>query len=166
MEFNWYMIFVAALIPMIVGFIYYHPKAMGNIWMRVSEVTEEKLKTGNMAAIFGLSYLLSVFLSVALMGSVIHQMSILGMFEGVPGLGEAGSDVQNYLDDMMDKYGNNHRNFRHGMVHGGFLTVVFALPIIAINAMFERRGWKYIWTHFGYWFITLMLMGGVLCHFI
>ncbi|MEM1124806.1 MAG: DUF1761 domain-containing protein, partial [Bacteroidota bacterium] len=32
-----------------------------------------------------------------------------------------------------------------------------------MNALFERRGWKYIWIHTGYWFITLALIGGLLC---
>jgi len=53
----------------------------------------------------------------------------------------------------------SHRSFGHGFLHGGFLTVFLILPIIAINAIFERRGWKYIWIHAGYWFYYTRLNG-------
>jgi len=31
--------------------------------------------------------------------------------------------------------------------------------------MFERRGFKYIAIHGGYWMLTLGLMGGIICQF-
>jgi len=34
---------LAALIPTIIGLIYYHPKVMGGIWMDASGMTEEKI---------------------------------------------------------------------------------------------------------------------------
>ena len=46
---NFVAIIVAALIPMIIGFIWYHPKVFGNTWMQVAGMTEEKVKTGNKA---------------------------------------------------------------------------------------------------------------------
>jgi len=30
---------------------------------------------------------------------------------------------------------------------------------MAINALFERRGWKYIGIHFGYWLLTFVALG-------
>ena len=47
-------IVLAALIPMIMGFIYYHPKVFGRAWMQSLGLTEEDLKKGNMAVVFGL----------------------------------------------------------------------------------------------------------------
>ena len=38
-----------------------------------------------------------------------------------------------------------------------------ALPIIGINALFERKSAKYVALHLGYWAISLALMGGVIC---
>jgi len=66
----------------------------------------------------------------------------------------------------MTKYGEVHRTFTHGMVHGGMGTIFIAFPIIAINGLFERRSWKYILIHTGYWLISLVLMGGVICAFL
>jgi hypothetical protein len=58
--------FVAALIPMIVGFIYYHKNVVGTPWMAVTGMTEEKAQEGNMALRFIVSYILSVLLAFAL----------------------------------------------------------------------------------------------------
>jgi hypothetical protein len=40
------------------------------------------------------------------------------------------------------------------------------LPLIGINSLFERKSFKYIFIHTGYWIISLALMGGVLCQFL
>jgi hypothetical protein len=63
----------------------------------------------------------------------------------------------------MSSYGTNFRNFKHGMLHG-FMTALFlALPIICLNSQFEMKNWKYILITSGYWIVSLMLMGGIIC---
>jgi len=47
----------AALSTFVVGFVYYHPKVLGTAWMNAEGLTEEQLQKGNMAKIFGLSFL-------------------------------------------------------------------------------------------------------------
>jgi hypothetical protein len=54
---------LAALIPTIIGMIYYNPKVMGGIWMDASGMTEKKIQSGNMPLIFGLSFVLAFLLS-------------------------------------------------------------------------------------------------------
>jgi hypothetical protein len=39
------------------------------------------------------------------------------------------------------------------------------LPILATNALFERKGFKYIAINAAYWIITLAVMGGIICQF-
>lgn len=51
-EINYWIIPIAALIPMITGFIWYNPKVMGTIWMQAAEMTDEKIKSGNMILIW------------------------------------------------------------------------------------------------------------------
>ncbi len=165
-DFNWSILLLAALIPVIVGSIYYHPKCFGSMWKRISGVSSEKMTSRQVISLIGLSYLLGLIMASTIMGLVVHQLSIYAIFEGSPGYLETGSDLQKYLTDFMSDYGNNHRNFRHGAIHGGWTAISFALPLIAIVGMLERRGWKYIGVHFGYWFLTLILMGGLICHFL
>ena len=117
---NYLAIVGAALVPLIVGMIWYSPKVFGNTWMQVNGFTPEGMKDPNSA------------------------VSIM---------------VKNF----MDAYGTNFRTFKHGMFHGFLASVMFALPIITINSLFERRGWKYVALHATYWAVCLMLMGGILC---
>lgn len=158
---NFYMFFVTALIPMLVGAVYYHPKVLGNAWMKTNGFTLESLEGANMMKIFGLSYVLSVLLSFILSGMVIHQSGAFSMM--APEVFESGSAAQQDFNALMVKYGASERSFGHGAFHGVFTAICFVLPIIGINALFERRGWKYTFIHFGYWAISLLLMGGLLC---
>jgi len=52
--------------------------------------------------------------------------------------------------------------FAHGAFHGVFIAILVAMPIIANKALFEQRGFKYFLLNFGYWAVTLGLMGGIL----
>lgn len=147
--------FVSALIPLVVGFVYYHKKVVGSAWMNVTGMTDEKAKEGNMAVIFGFTYIFSVFIAMTLSMLVIHQSGVLSLF--------GGDATDPMYQDIMATKGEAFRTFGHGALHGFISSIMFALPIIAINGLFEQRGWKYIWINVGYWAITLTLMGGLLC---
>ncbi|TAH41104.1 MAG: DUF1761 domain-containing protein [Bacteroidetes bacterium] len=163
MEMNFVVILLTSLVPMVMGFIWYNPKTLGAAWMQAAGVTEEKMKGANMGLIFGLSFLFSVMLAMAVNGLVIHQNHMYSILLNEPGFGDPNSELGQYIAAFMEKYGNNFRTFKHGALHGFLGGLFFAFPILATNAMFERKGWKYIWINTGYWTITLTLMGGILC---
>ena len=50
---------LAALVPLIMGFIWYNPKVFGTVWMETSGLTEEKIKGANMPLVFILCYIFS-----------------------------------------------------------------------------------------------------------
>ena len=150
MESHWQYIFISALIPMFTGFIWYGPKTFGNVWMREAGVSEEKIKSSNMALIPSLTYVFSLFLSLILISVVIHQSHILSILADDPGMKDPNSEISLWLKNFMDQYGQNFRTFKHGAFHGTLSGIFYAFPIIAINALFERRSWKYIWIHTGY----------------
>lgn len=161
---NWWIYLLTALIPMIIGSIYYSPKVAGNAWMKTNGFTEESLEGANMAVILGISYVLSIFISMAMAQLCIHQGGVAQLM--MPEMLESGSAAQTTFNDLMNTYGHKYRTFGHGALHGFFSTIFFILPIIAINAMFERRGWKYVWIHVGYWAISLSLIGGIVSQFL
>lgn len=163
MEFNWIILLGTALIPLITGFVWYHPKIFGNAWMRTTGLTEEQLKGSNMAIIFGLTYVLGLLLSAAMITMVIHQSHLMSLLVDEPGFGDPQSDVGRLFASMLEKYGHNFRTFGHGALHGTISALFFALPVLGINALFERRGGKYVAIHTGYWALTLALIGGVIC---
>jgi hypothetical protein len=165
MIFNLPIIAAAALIPLLIGFIWYNPKTLGNAWMSAAGITEETMKGSNMALIFGLTYLFSFFASFALVGSIFHLNHVFSLVMGDPGMSDPNSEVSLFLKDVVAKYGSNFRTFKHGALHGAIVGITLALPIITVNALFERKGFKYIAINAGFWIVCFLLMGGVLCAF-
>ena len=166
MEMNFVMLLVAAIVPMITGFIWYNPKVFGTAWMKAAEMTEEKMKGANMGLTFGLSYLLSIFLAMAIQFTVIHQFHVGSLLMGDPSFMEAGSELNTWFKTFMAEHGTDFRTFKHGLLHGVIDGFFFATPILATNALFERKGFKYIAVNAGYWIVTIGLMGGVLCQWV
>lgn len=164
MDLNFPIVFAAALIPLLVGFVYYHPKVFGAAWMKAAGMADDGSKP-NMILVFGLTYLFSVMLGVSLLSIVIHQMGIYSSLQGNPDLADPNSPLNAMLKDFMDKYGRNFRTFKHGALHGTIAAIFFALPVFGINSLFERKSWKYFLINLGYWVIALGLMGGVICQF-
>ncbi len=148
---------VAAISALVVGFIWYNPKVFGNAWMEAAGMTDEQVKGGNMAKIFSLALLFAFLLATALPGIVIHQMGVFSLIGG-----DSAAALPSYATFIAD-YANNYRDFGHGALHGGLTGVFIALPIIGTNALFERKGAKYIFINSGYWIVTLMVMGGIIC---
>lgn len=64
---------------------------------------------------------------------------------------------------LMEKYGTNFRTFKHGALHGFMSAIFIALPLIGINAIFERKSFKYIAIHSGYWIVVMTIMGAIVC---
>jgi hypothetical protein len=151
-------ILVAAVAALVIGAIWYNPKiGFGNVWMQASGMTEEKMKGGKIAVIFGLSLVFAALLSVLLMQFTNHQWGAIGMVGGDPELAKPSFDV------FMADYGDAFRTFKHGALHGIMFGILGALPIIGTIALFERKSAKYIFVNSGYWILTLAIMGGILC---
>ncbi len=163
---NFIAILVAALIPMIMGFVWYHPKVFGTAWMRLAGMTEEKTKQGNMAVKFGLSFLFSLMISFVLNTLVVHDGFIEGALYYITNhtmVPEPGSQPAQWLEYYRTTLAPSNHIFKHGAFHGFFLIGLFIiLPVIATNAIFEGKSAKYVAVNAGYWIITITLMGGII----
>ena len=136
---NWLAILVSALIPLIIGSIWYHPKAFGTVWMNATGITEDKLKNMSPAKAYIVALVISVVLSFYL---------YINVLTGGP-------------DDM--RHGQEiYMTFKHGAAHGAFLGLFVVLPVLATNAIFEMKSAKYIFINVFYWIVSLALMGGTL----
>ena len=138
---NYAAVFAASLMPIFFGFIYYHPKALGNVWMRANGFTLESLKGGPKPILFLGVYVMSLMLSLwcGLQFMDVHQTSL----------------------DFNDQP-HDWTTWHHGVAHGFAYTMFFVLPMMGINAVFERRSLSYVLVHLGYWLITLCTMNAVL----
>ncbi len=164
---NFLIVLAAALVPMVIGFIWYHPKTFGTAWMKAASLTEADLTKGKMGVIFILCYVFSILIGLVLYGIVVHQAAVFSLFMHFPEFpDQMANGSGEYFDQftaLMTQFDGAFRTFGHGAMHGGMASIFFALPVLGINALFERRGGKYIFIHAGYWFVTLMLMGGIIC---
>lgn len=165
MQLNFLITALAALVPLVMGFIWYNPKVLGNTWMRESGLTQERAREANMPLIMFLGYVFAFMVALALNFAVIHQYHVYSILIAEPGFGDPNSAVGKLVTDFMAKYGQNYRTFKHGALHGTMTGVLMISPIIANSALFERRSFKYIAINAGYWIINLAIMGGVISAF-
>ncbi len=159
------ILLIAALVPMIVGYIWYNKKVFGSAWMKAADLSEEKMRGANMVLVFGFTYLLSFFAAFAIQFMVIHQYHLYSILANEEGMKDSNSELSMLVKNFMEKYGQNFRTFKHGAFHGTLGGITLALPIIGINAMFERKGFKYIAIHAGFWIFCMAMMGGIICQF-
>lgn len=162
---NFPAVLLSALIPMFVGMIWYNPRVFGTIWMKAAGVEPDAAKKANMAKVLTLMIALSIPLAIVLQFLVVHQFHFYSMLANNPDLMVEGSDIRTFYDATMQQYGLEFRTFKHGAFHGSFSGLLIGMPIIAINGLFEGRGWKYTAVHTAYWMVCLGLMGGIISAF-
>lgn len=164
MPFNFIAILIATFIPIIVGSVWYNPKiGFGKAWMQATGITEEAGKKVNMPLVFGLTLLFSFFVAFIMQTVVIHQFHIYNFLHEQKDFAEPNSLSSSLLKQIMDNYATSYRSFKHGALHGTLAGLFLAFPIIAIPAIFEMKGVKYIAINAGYWIVSMALMGGVIC---
>lgn len=134
-------ILVAALIPMAVGALWYGP-LFGKKWQETLGFSDEYLRQGNMAVIYGVALLLAALLS----------FSIDAYIELTH-----GAQFMHLSDDIAGSF----HTFGHGAMHGGAFAFMSILPVVIIKALFERRSGAYIFINAAYWLVVFALIGGV-----
>ena len=155
METNYLAILVAALSSFVVGFIWYNPKVFGTIWMNEIGMTDEKAKQGNMFKIFGFTFLFALMFAFMMPTITIHQLGAIQL--------AGANENDEALVAFLQVHGENFRSYKHGALHGLIAGLFLALPIIATNALFEQKSWKYAFVTSGYWVVVMTIMGAIIC---
>ncbi|MGE0568378.1 MAG: DUF1761 domain-containing protein [Bacteroidia bacterium] len=153
---------IATFIPLIIGFIWYNPKTFGNAWQKAAGITDEQAKGANMALIFSLTLVFSFIIAFMMQVIVIHQFHFGSILAMQPDFKEPGSVSSELMKQINELYGHSYRTFKHGAFHGTLAGLLLIMPIMAINALFERKGFKYIAINAGYWIVSMALMGGII----
>lgn len=148
-------ILIAALVPLVLGAIWFNPSVLGKAWMKASGMTEEKAKGANIPLIMVLSFVFNFFIAFILGSMVVHQTGLFALLSNEADAAE--------LQKLMEVHGDKFRSFGHGVLHGVIAGLFFATPMIATHALYERRGFKYIAINGGYWIVSLAIMGGIIC---
>lgn len=140
-ELNYIAIIVAALVPNVLGAIYFGP-LVGKQWLSSLNFTAEDLKGRNEALIYGSALLLSgiVAFFIKFMIEMIHK--------------EVGPN-----GDLL--FGSFH-TFSHGALHGAGLCIGLTIPIIICLGLFQKAKASNILINCVFWLMCFSIMGGIL----
>lgn len=140
-EVNYIAVIVAALIPSIMGAIYYGP-LFEKQWLSSLGKTKEEMVPSNMPVTYGLALLMAVLVSMSL------KMTIELVHKDVNSSGE-----------MI--FGSFH-TFGHGALHGAMICLTLVVPIIVSLSLFQKSSGKNIILNIVFWTVCFALMGGIL----
>jgi hypothetical protein len=125
--------FVAALIPMILGMVWFHPKVFGNAWMKGANLKPEDGQGANMPLLMGVGFVMALIISSFLKSYAIFH-------EGTPA----------------------DSTFAHGAFHGVLLGAMLGIPTLVSATIWERKSLTYYIIQIAYWLVTFALMGGLM----
>jgi len=120
---NWLAVLAAAFSTFILGGIWYSPLLFGKAWMRENNLTDSDLQKGNMAKIFGLSFIYSLVMSAN-----------LAMFLADPKTDTAWGATAGFLAGfgwvalglaIIALF--ERRSWKYMLINGGYMTVAFVL---------------------------------------
>ena len=155
---------LTALVPLMLGFVWYNPRVFGKAWIASAGLDEEKMKGANMPLIFGFVYLFAFMVALFMPHVVIHQSGLHSLVGGDPN-SITDPALRAAYDMVVQGTLHNFRTFKHGAFHGTIMGVFAAIPLVGTAALFEGRGFRYIAINAGYWIVALALMGGIMCQF-
>lgn len=160
MNLNYIALLLIALIPFCTGLLWYHPNSKILKISNIEVANPLELGLGKI----GLLLLLSIALVYGYMNLIIHQLGFYELFFTDIMLGD--ESAKNIVDKFLNQYGDKHRHFGHGVLHGMINAFTFALPFITSIAILDKKGYTYALHHFSYWLITSMIMGGLISEFV
>ena len=121
-EVNWIAVGLCAFGSLALGGIWYSPMLFGKAWQRAAGLSDDELKSGNMAIIFGTTFVLS-FIAAAVFAM------FLGKNFGVGPATAAGFSAG--LCWVAASYGITylfeHRPLKLWLINGGYHTLQFTL---------------------------------------
>jgi len=129
-EISWLAVALCAMSSLFLGGVWYSPLLFGKAWQQSAGLSDDELKTGNMAKIFGLTLVLS-FIAAA----------VFAMFLGKNfGLGPAAAaGFSAGLCWVAASYGITylfeHRPLKLWLVNGGYHTLQFTLFGLIIGSL-------------------------------
>ncbi len=138
---NFIPILVAALVPMVLGAIYYGP-LMEKHWLdSMGGKTKEDMVPDNMPLTYGLALLMAVIISFFL--NAITELTHKG------------------VNDAGELIYASHHTFGHGALHGAMTALTIAAPVIVSLGLFQKSSGKNILINVVFWVVCFAIMGGI-----
>lgn len=131
---NWIAFAAAVIAQILLGYLWFHPSVMGNMWAKANNSTIEEMKPKNPAMVYGLTNLFTLLFTVF-------------MWLNVTGFGQ--EDIK-------------FHTFQHGIAHGVLLSLLVFIPVIGTPALYTGKSSSWIIVQVGYWLLRAAIAGGIL----
>jgi hypothetical protein len=131
-QLNHMAIVVAALSTFFLGGLWYSPILFGKAWQKENKLTDEELKKGNMALIFGLSFIFSLLMAYNLaffISSPEIDLAMGTLYGFLTGFGWVMLGIG--IISLFER-----RSWKYILINGGYMTLAFTLMGLIIG------GWK------------------------
>lgn len=122
MDLNLWAILAAAAANFVIGGMWYSPALFGKVWMRANGFTDEDLRRGSPAVIFGVAALFCLVMAANLAAFLGGPDTTVGFAVGAAvaaGLGWAAMGLG--VIALFER-----RSWSYILIHAGYLTVSFA----------------------------------------
>jgi len=128
-QLNYLAIVVAALSTFLIGGLWYSPAVFGKAWMTENRFTEESLKGGNMAKIFGVAFILGLISAVnlAMFMGPENDPAMGAMWGFLAGAGWVATFVGTH-------YLFERRSFKLFLINAGYSIVALTIMGIILAA--------------------------------
>lgn len=160
MNLNYLAFFLISFIPLLIAAYWYNPNSIISKWSGITFVNPIQLSKGKIL----LCFILCFTLVYGYINLIIHQMGFYELF--FTDIMKGSEEAQVIVDTFLAKYGDKHRHFGHGALHGIINAFVFALPFIGIHAILENKSRRVVIHHFSFWLITSIILGGFISQFV
>ena len=140
-ELNYLAIAVAAIVPSILGALYYGP-LFGKQWLSSLGKTEAEMVPNNAGLTYGLALLMAGIVSFIL------KLNIELTHKEVSDAGELA-------------FGSFH-TFQHGALHGAMTGAMLVVPVLISFSLFHKMSGKNIMLNSIFWILCFAVMGGIL----
>lgn len=154
---NWIIIAATALIPMVLGMVWYHESLFGTAWLKENNMTKDDMKANQKPLKFFLGFVCNFLLAIGLFLFTVHESSVLGLVGGDPEILKSGSAAA-----FMKDYAGKFNYFGHGVVHGIIAAIGFGIPFIGHKCLWSGMSFKGFLLDWAFWLICMILMAGVI----
>jgi len=126
---NWFAVIVAALSNFLIGGLWYSPLLFGKVWMKENNFSDDDLKKGNMAKIFGITFLFSIVMAFNL-GMFLNDANTTTSWGAIAGFlaGFGWVAMSIFTIGQFER-----KSAKYMLIHGGYVTISFIVMGLIIG---------------------------------